>query len=292
MSRQDGHIAGVDTLVNSGPGSERWDLVILGDGFRDDELDLYRDEVNRLVDEIFATAPFDELRRAINVHRVDVVSRESGAGDLIRGIRRATYFDSVFGYNGLDRLLVADQRLALLSAIDVVPSMNATLVLVNSEEYGGSGGAVATFSRAEDASRIAIHEMGHSHFGLADEYANWGDCGDPEHAVYTGSDPGEPNVTATVSPLKWVSHVAGGGEPPVMPNPDPDDCDPRPSLFAEGTIGAFEGARYYRKGMYRPAFQCCMRELHQPFCSVCREAIRRVLEPFVPKRRRRRVVRS
>ena len=42
--------------------------------------------------------------------------------------------------------------------------------VVNSTIYGGSGGSVGTYSLAGGATEIAIHEMGHTAFGLADEY--------------------------------------------------------------------------------------------------------------------------
>lgn len=281
-----GKVEGVTQLVNSGSSSQRWDLVILGDGFRTEELSLYASQVNAIVEDFLSTPPFDELRAAINIHRINVVSNESGAGDEIRGIRRATYFNSAFGARGVDRLLVTNESLALDVAIDAVPEMNAALMLVNSETYGGSGGAVPVFSRATGAARIAIHEMGHSHFGLADEYAYYADCADPNRADYTGDEPAEPNVTATLPDLKWSKFQTPGFPLPTMPNPDPNDCNPQPSPVPDGTVGAFEGARYFRRGMYRPAFRCFMRELSDPFCDVCQNTIRRVLAPYRPKKRR------
>jgi IgA Peptidase M64. len=288
MSRENGTVRGSTQLVNSGSPAERWDLVIVGDGFRASELPLYVREVDQVVAQIFTTPPFDQLRNAINVHRVDVASNESGAGDLIHGVRTATFFDAAFGADGLDRLLVADATLALTTAIAAVPAMNATLMIVNSETYGGSGGAVPVFSRAPDAFRIAVHEMGHSHFHLADEYAYYADCTDPARAVYAGAEPAQPNVTATLHPLKWASRVAAGTAVPTMPNPDPNQCDPQPSPVSLGTVGAFEGAQYFRRGKYRPQFRCMMRELADPFCAVCTATILSVLEPFRPHGARRR----
>lgn len=292
MSSENGHVRGVTPIVRTGAGSERWDLVILGDGFVEDELSLYATEVDRIVAEVLSIAPFDELRGAINVHRVDVASDESGAGDQIDQVFRRTYFDSSFGAFGIDRLLVTDESLALDVAIDAVPEMNAVLVLVNSERHGGSGGAVSVVSRATGASRIAIHELGHSSFGLADEYAYYADCSDPNRANYTGAEPAEPNVTASVPDLKWSDAQTPGIPVPTMSNPDPNECNPHPSPVPDGTVGAFEGARYFRRGMYRPAYRCMMRVLSDPFCAVCRDTIRRVLAPYVPKPGRRRSVRE
>ncbi|HEY0372619.1 MAG TPA: M64 family metallopeptidase [Thermoanaerobaculia bacterium] len=282
MSRRDGSVLDVVKIVDNGSASQRWDLVILGDGFPRGEIAVYQDQVTAVVDRIFATAPFDRLHGAINVHRVDVASDEKGAGDLCRNVRRKTFFNANFCAQQLDRLLVADDALAVDVAIESVPEMNATLLLVNSETYGGSGGAVPVFSLAQDAFEIALHEMGHSHFGLADEYPYLSHCHEPGHARYSGNEPAEPNVTSTLQPLKWQRLVTPGAAIPTTRNANCDDCDPQPNPMPDRTVGAYDGARYFRCGMFRPEFNCRMRELGAPFCAVCQDTIARVLSPFLP----------
>ena len=46
-----------------------------------------------------------------------------------------------------------------------------------------------------------------------------------------------------------------------------------------GTVGAFEGAAYYMKGVYRPEIDCIMfsKEAKQ-FCKVCQTEIDRIIE--------------
>ncbi len=41
----------------------------------------YANDVQRFVDIMFSTIPFDEFSRSINVYRVDVISTDSGADD-------------------------------------------------------------------------------------------------------------------------------------------------------------------------------------------------------------------
>ncbi len=285
MSRADGAVLGVRKLVDNGPSSRRWDLVILGDGYRQDEIEQYERNVTAIVQAFLATDPIEALQVAINVHRVNVVSRDTGAGDLCSGEQRGTYFDSNFCFEGISRLLVSNAATALDVALEVVPQMNATLIVVNSTTYGGSGGAVATCSVAPAAIEIALHEMGHSQFGLADEYAFLSDCHEPGHDLYSGGEPVEPNVTMKVDTLKWANLVTPGTRVPTTRNPDCSECDRQPSPVPAGTVGAFEGARYFRCGMFRPAFSCRMRQLGTPFCAVCKDRIRRVLAPFLPKSR-------
>lgn len=46
-----------------------------------------------------------------------------------------------------------------------------------------------------------------------------------------------------------------------------------------GKIGAFEGAGYAAKGLYRPAVDCLMfTKGTKPFCRVCQEAVRRMIQ--------------
>jgi len=48
-----------------------------------------------------------------------------------------------------------------------------------------------------------------------------------------------------------------------------------------GKIGAFEGAGYAAKGLYRPAVDCLMfTKGTKPFCRVCQEAVRRMIHYY------------
>ncbi|HET7436923.1 MAG TPA: M64 family metallopeptidase [Thermoanaerobaculia bacterium] len=162
--------------------------------------------------------------------------------------------------------------------------MNAALLMVNSDTYGSSGGHVPVFSTAPTAFEIALHEMGHSHFGLADEYPF------PDGATKEGpgqhrpAEPTEPNVTATLEPLKWQAYVTAGISIPTTSNPDCSSYDSQPNPYAPQTVGAYEGAKYLRCGLYRPQYDCRMRTLGQPFCAICQQAIRRVFSPFMKRR--------
>jgi len=286
MSPVNGAVLDTAKIVDNGPSASRWDLVVMGDGYLASEIPKYEQDVARVVNAILKTPPFDVLRAAMNVHRVNVASTETGAGDLCRAIHRATFFSANFCSSGIDRLLVCDTATALNVALDAVPQMNATLVVVNSTTYGGSGGAVPVFSLAAGAFEIALHEMGHSHFGLADEYASLRDCRELDHAQYAGSEPAEPNVTARLDPLKWMSLVTTGVSIPTTVNNDCTDCDKQPNPVSPDAVGAFDGARYYRCGMFRPQYDCRMRVLGFPFCAVCQHTIHRVLAPFLPVRGR------
>jgi len=289
MTTADGNIIGTDIVVNHGLPSRRWNLVVLGDGYRTSELIKYRYDVQNFIDKLKDTKPFDELWNAINIYRIDVSSTDSGADDPVAcggtGATPATYFDATFCGAGIQRLLIVNNTTAMQVASDRVPEWDMILVLVNSTVYGGSGGAVATSSTHPSASEIVIHEIGHTAFGLADEYEYYAGCGSGEvgHDVYTGPEPFEPNVTINTdrNTNKWRHLILPTTPMPTTSNANCSQCDPQPSPVPQGTVGTFEGAQYFHCGKFRPEFNCKMRALGPPFCAVCREVIHNTFSPFL-----------
>ncbi|MGE5863063.1 MAG: M64 family metallopeptidase, partial [Nitrososphaerales archaeon] len=290
MTTADGNIIGTDIVVNHGLPSQRWNLVVLGDGYRISELIKYSYDVQNFIDKLKDTKPFDELWNAINVYRIDVSSTDSGADDPVAcggtGTTPATYFDSTFcAFGGVQRALTVNNTTAIDVANNRVPEWDLILVHVNSPIYGGTGGSVAVSSTNSSASEIVIHEIGHTAFGLADEYEYFAGCGSGEvgHDVYTGSEPFEPNVTINTdrNTNKWRHLILAGTPMPTTSNANCTQCDPQPSPVPQGTVGTFEGAQYFHCGKFRPQFNCKMRALGPPFCAVCKEVIRNTFSPFL-----------
>jgi hypothetical protein len=193
-----------------------------------------------------------------------------------------TYFDATFGANGIRRLLVCNNTTALQVAAAQVPEFSTVLVVVNSTVYGGSGGSIGTYSLANGATEIAIHEMGHTAFGLADEYAYYAGGNETGHDHHPATEPTEPNVTINTNrtSLKWTWAVASTTALPTMTNPNCAQVDSRPSPVPAGTVGLFEGAHYYHCGAYRPEHSCKMQALSLPFCRVCRQVIWNRIAPL------------
>lgn len=286
MGASDGYVGSTTKVVDHGPDSARWNLVIIGDGYRSTELADYHTDVQSFITELRTTPPFDELFCGINVHRIDVVSTESGADDPAcaggTAVTRATYFDatfcSVFAGTPMDRLLTIDQGLALSVANARVPQQHQVLCIVNSTKYGGSGGTVATCSVNAQANEIAIHEIGHSAFGLADEYGGNG-AGTP------AGEPAQPNMTRDTNRAtnKWRNLIAATTPMPSQCNPacTSSTCTPPATPPAAGAVGTYEGGIYSDCNTYRPLPSCYMRD-YGPFCPVCSGVIRATLQPFQP----------
>jgi MYXO-CTERM domain-containing protein len=248
--------AAYETMVDNGPSSNRVDVVFLGDGYTAPQLStVYPAHVNGMLAHLFdhGEDPYPRYRNFFNVHRVDVVSNQSGADVPPLGVFRDTALDAKYFYDGAtDRLLYVNTtkaNAALASGLAGAPfGAEVKLVTVNDARYGGGGGAYAVYAGGNgSAAEIALHEMGHSFNGLADEYGG-------NVSAYSGGEPGEPNVSRDPTGAKW-SHWVGYNQPVI------------------GTIGAYEGGRYHDRGIYRPSNNSKMRSLGRPFDAVSREQI-------------------
>ena len=292
MSASDGYVIGLTKRLDHGPAGMRFNIVLVAEGFQASEMPKFHNEVNKFIDKLFNTKPFDEMWCAVNVYSLDVASTESGADEPSggectgSGVTRATYFDATFCSGGIQRALSVDAFLVYNTVNTYFSDHDVIIVIVNSMTYGGLGslfGGVCTYSlgfspiTGKGGVEIAIHEMGHSAFQLADEYA-YGQGNN-----YTGSEPFKPNITANTdkNTIKWKDLIASSTAVPTQSNPNCAQEDTSPSPVATGTVGGFEGAGYYHCGLFRPEFNCQMRELANPFCAVCLRQIKQTLQPYM-----------
>src|SRR4051812_1606092 len=251
MSTSDGTVLGTTQIFGSAPRNRAFNIVMLAKGFTNAQQNDFNNACTAFVTAFRAVPPYDELSPAINVFRVNVSSTDSGADDPVStggtGATARTYFDATFGANGIRRLLVCNNTTALTVAAAQLPEFTVVLVVVNSTVYGGSGGSVGTYSLASGATEIAIHEMGHTAYGLADEYPYYAGGSETGHDHHPSGEPGEPNVTTNGNraTLKWRWAVASATAIPTMSNPDCSQVDGRASPVAQATVGLFEGAHYY-----------------------------------------------
>lgn len=288
MGVGDGTVIGTTKILDNGSPNNRFNLVLVAEGYQATEMTQFHNHCQDLVNHLFATPPFDSFEPAFNVYRIDVSSTDSGADDPVAcggtGATPATYFDASFCNGGIRRLLGVNGGLVTSVVNAAVPQWHQIIVIVNSTEWGGAGGSLAITSTAPGWENISLHEMGHSAFGLADEYEYWASCAtDIGHDNYTGGEPAQPNVTIDTNILtnKWRDLIDPATPMPTKPNPDCSECSHGPSPVPAGTVGTFEGARYYHCGIYRPEIDCMMRSLG-PFCAVCSRRIEEVLQPYMP----------
>lgn len=230
-------------------------LVLLGDGYAEDQQNLFREHVEGVIENMAADAGISAHLGAFNIHMIDTVSIDSGADDNEQVDSRDTAYDSTYNCRSILRLICANTLAMFEAALVEYPAVDQIILLVNDRRYGGSGnsgGSVAITSAYSP--EIALHEMGHSLADLADEYV------DSLILESTGLVPFEegryPNVTASTNPLTipWRHWI--------------DDMQAIPSVPGDPGVGLFEGGLYRESGVYRPTFDSRMRSFDAPFGAV------------------------
>lgn len=241
----------MDTLQYQGNSSSYINFVILGDGYTAKEQDKFEKDANNFKNYFFNQSPYIFYKNYFNVFIIKVPSPESGVKhphtandcpDSIPASNPNNYFGSTFDRSGIHRLVAFTNTAALGRILAKnFPGYDQVVVIANSNNYGGSGGAfpVATVNVASN--EIAVHEIGHSFDNLADEY--WPGAG------YAAEDA---NRTQENNPalVKWKAWIGTNG------------------------IGIYNyGGKAPLSIWYRPHESCKMQYLGYPFCSVCTEAI-------------------
>ncbi|WP_051482063.1 IPT/TIG domain-containing protein [Paraburkholderia nodosa] len=296
MTTSDGTVGAATKIVDHGIDAARYVITILSEGYQQAELPTFATDALNFANSLAATPPFPGLWSGVNVYRVDVSSTDSGASDTGNcgqpQVTMHTYFDALFCPSGSGaashRLLQVNYTTAHNVAETSVPGTDLIFVIVNSSSYGGSGqSGIAVLSKDPASLDIGLHEMGHSAFGLADEYA------DPAPTQggdsYSGTEPIEPNVTTVTdsNAIKWKALLSPGVAMPTTKNGNCAVVDPQTSPVPAGTVGAFDGARYFHCGIYRPEYDCKMRTVAAPpatpvpFCHVCSDTITAALQPYL-----------
>jgi len=244
--------SGSAMLWESGATNRRMDLILIGDGFTSAEMSRWQTEARRIADGILADPLFARHKNALNIRRVDVASAQSGVTE--GGVTRNTALGVVIGCYNIERLVCVDENKVLNTVSPLTPAdgRDIYLVVANTTTYGGAAlGNVGTMTLHPQSIEVALHEIGHSAFNLADEY-DYGTCG-------TSSEPSEVNVTRQTArtSIKWRQHIHSNTPVPTQSG-----------SVANGTVGLFQGGKYCTSGVYRPTENSRMRALGNPWHVV------------------------
>jgi hypothetical protein len=307
----------VFAIQESGPPETKVDLLVLGDGYTAAEEPKFEKDAKRLVAILLATEPYKSHRSDFNVRGLSVPAAESGISNPRKGVWHDAPLGCSFNAFDTDRYVLTFANERLREAAAQAP-YDALLIVFNDRKYGGGGiyNLWATCAAdSEQAPYVFVHEFGHSFAALADEYYSSQVAYEDKNPQ--GHEPWEPNVTALLDPskLKWADLMEK-----TTPLPTPwdqkgyDEIDlayqakrkkmidekaseeatealmrevgqsTGPRLASEkfsGKVGAFEGAMYEAKGLYRPEIDCIMFTRNpKTFCRVCARAIERVIETY------------
>ncbi|HDV5375890.1 TPA: hypothetical protein RI735_001416 [Vibrio cholerae] len=251
------------------------DIVIIGDGYLDKDRALFNMHAQSAMNSFLSYENLAEHIGAYTIHTIFTASKQRGAdwsieegcsdvlydnckhlsyainNSLTNKNDRDTFYDAGFfnrGKSNTARLLGIDGNKAVSVVNSYVPYYDQIIAIVNTNIYGGAGGTIATASKFYDG--VFIHELGHSHAGLADEY----------HYTQTNTNPNycKKNVCAVWEKREW-KHFQD-----VNSSMD-NVCKELSAECPNGSIGWYEGGDLGKEGIWRPTYDSIMRSIHQPF---------------------------
>ena len=243
-------------------------IAYLAEGYQQDEMPTFIDDVHVAMEALFEHEPFKSLRDRFHIVAVKAPSQESGTSEPGRGIWKNTALHSHFDTFYSDRYLTTLHLKDMHDWLAGIPYEHI-IVLVNSGRYGGGGifnSYNLTTTHHAKYRPVVVHEFGHSFCGLGDEYAY-----DIEEVPMYPKDiePWEPNLTTLVDfPSKWQDLV------------DKKTPVPTPlTMQYKDKVGVYQGAGYNLKDVYRPCQDCRMRTNEHPvFCPVCQRALTHLID--------------
>ncbi|MBN2410715.1 peptidase M64 [candidate division KSB1 bacterium] len=296
-------------FIDNGKPENKVDIVILGDGYKKNEIEKFHKDVKRYTNILFVTQPFKDRKSDFNIWLVDVESQDSGIDEPRENKWRHTALGA--SYNSFDSpryvLTLANKELRDIAAL--VP-YDQIYILINSPRYGG-GGIFNLYSISFTGSEprlpewwseyVFVHEFGHAFGGLADEYYTSNVSYDEFYPA--GVEPWEPNITrlADKDKPKWSLLITPGTPVPTpWPKAKYDSLGVNLRQHKRDTpeyiriekqmkeilnnsankygVGCYEGAGYASTDIYRPSLDCRMfsKSLVE-FCPVCQKAINKVI---------------
>jgi hypothetical protein len=309
------HSEKVDVIYDNGPASDNLDIVILGDGYMASEMEKFRDDVKRMAGVLIAHEPFFKRKADINIRAIETPSSVSGVMRPHPGVFKRTALSAHYGSFDSERYVLAYDNRTIRDIASAVP-YDFMVILVNERTYGG-GGIYNLYTTVSADNKfgeyIMVHEFGHHLGALADEYYT---SSIAYEMPVIKTEPWEPNITALFDKdnLKWKDLVEKGTPVPTPWNKEPFDAfgyriqQERDSLRAakvpeeimealfmrqmkqedeffateqyRDKVGAFEGAGYLAKGLYRSQIDCIMYTRHMQFCKVCQRSLEDVIDMY------------
>ncbi|HEV7240548.1 MAG TPA: M64 family metallopeptidase [Thermoanaerobaculia bacterium] len=301
------------SYLDNGHPSKKVDLLVIGEGYTEAEMPKLRKDVERLAGKLFAVEPFKSRKRDFNVRVLELPAAKSGVHRPRTHDDRRTYTGVEYNIFDSERYVLTLDNKALRNVAASTP-YDFLEILVNEKQYGGGGIFNDQSTTSVDSGfseYVFVHEFGHHFAGLGDEYYTSDvayETGGTEHP-----EPWEPNITASSTSPKWMSLVTPGTPLPTpwqkeefekhqreyqaerrklreqnVPESQMDALFRRAQEYETkflgsqthaGKVGAFEGAGYEAKGLYRPEVDCIMFTRDEVgFCDVCTRAINNMID--------------
>ena len=229
----------VYTLQKMGNDRENLVLLLLGDGYTQDQQQQFLQEARVQLGRLMALEPYSRLAHRINVYAVPAVSNEAGLSS--ENNKLDTYFGLTTLFEtksiGFRSDTDGEARVNAIRAdlerlcLDEGAFVDNIHMFVNTNASVGSASGIYSFSTGGAEDYAMAHELSHSVGKLGDEY---------------GLDTRSPNVS-TGSDIKWKKMMGY-----------------RSIIACENNDG---------RVLIPTAFRCNMYQSNRPFCEVCRLAL-------------------
>lgn len=255
------------TIFTNGMASNRVNIVFLAESYTADQENQFVQDATAAFQNLLSADPYLEYKSYFNAYAIFVASEQSGTTHYQYGLNKHTYFNSSYDA-ATDRIITippndVDSNYshgrgkvdALIASL--APQCTLPVILVNDYVDGGAGGPLTLVSVGPTEPETLMHELAHSFADLGDEYSSAGTTD------YTADE--HPNTTRETrrNYIKWKAWI--------------DSTTPIPTTTTysnyESCVGLFLGANYQTTGWYRPKYTCRMKDMMQPFCEVCTEAL-------------------
>jgi len=164
----------VFSFRNTGPSNNRIDVVFMGDGYTQAQRQLYIDDMNRMIDDMFQGTTFSSYLPVFNIWGVFRASRESGIG--VGGRPRNTAFGLYRDGTQLRGVFTSRPNDARAACRSTGPSACDFPSLIGNDLYYGGLGGEFTISTSSITSGTMVlrHEMGHNYVNVGEEYDGGG----------------------------------------------------------------------------------------------------------------------
>lgn len=250
------------------------DLILMGDGFSDRQIDdeTYADVIQNAMNAFFSEEPYKTYQDYFNVYSVNVVSLTEGYDHSGQSLGTA-FGAGTFVYGNDEKVFEYALKAIPESCLDDA----LIIVMMNKDAYAGTcfmydcsdgdygrGPSIAYFpvsSNTETFNGLVSHEAGgHGFAKLADEYAYESMGQVPlEEIIYVHEMEAYgwwKNIDFTNNPtqVKWAKFISD-------------------SRYASENLGCYEGGYTYWTGVWRPTLNSIMNNNYGGFNAPSREAI-------------------
>jgi len=199
----------VRCLACTGSSDNRIDVVLMGDGYQEEERTKFFEDMERLKDEMFADITFRSYLPVFNIWAIHVPSKDSGIG--YNSIPKNTPF-GLYKMGQQHRAVQPSMngRSSARSVCRLADGCDFPSLIGNDDFYGGLGGEFTIGTRSKSTGTVVLrHEMGHNFVNVGEEY----DGG----YVYSGanSDSSEWFTGKPKSNIKWKHWLTEPEKRPV-----------------------------------------------------------------------------